>query len=179
MKTKRLGRIEDVELIEKIWQFYYQVFCPVNTETPRVQTWPKQAFIALLKDPEVVKIVAIDNDEIAGIGIITDKMSADPWLSVDYFEKYFPGSPVFNILCLAIDIRHRKSRLAIQLLKEMLIGLPHNGVGVFFVSDNINNLLPKMAERAMNKTIVGRPMDHETCWIYRMKDMPFPDQHTK
>lgn len=166
----RLLVIDDVREQEEIWQFYEEVFRPINERTPVKQTFSKGDFLAFLTNSKVVKFIVKESDELVGLGLISNQLGLDSWFSLPYFEKHFPGKPIFNIMVLAVRPDRRGHDLAISLLRAMINEVPANGMGVFTHSQRANHFLPRFTEKAGSGRIEGKELDAEALCVYWWKD---------
>ncbi len=163
---ERLLTINDPDEKEKLWGFYNEVFRPLNEETPIAQTWPKEFFIPWLENPRVIKFVAKCGDEIVGLGVVTDEIKLDYLLSPVYFEKHFPGRPVFHIPIIAILSSLRGTKTGIKLLRAMMNEIPKEALCVFFHSKTFSSRIPQFADFAGAGHVRGSEVDAEACCIF-------------
>jgi|SRR3990167_4740082 len=166
---ERLLVIEDLEEQEEIWRFYEEAFRSVNEETPITQTFRKRDFLGFLENPKVVKFIVKEQGGIVGLGLISGQLDLDSWFSLPYFEKHFPGNPIFNIMVFAVRPDHRGQDLAVRLLRTMINEVPANGMGVFTHSQRANHFLPRFTEKACAGHIEGQELDAEALCIYWWK----------
>lgn len=73
------------------WPLYEESFGPLRVLAAARQVFTEAEFAAELDDGEIWKYVALDaQGRPAGLTTVTDRVSAMPWLSPDYFEHHYP-----------------------------------------------------------------------------------------
>jgi len=167
---ERLEIIDDLREAQKLWEFYEEIFTPLNERTPINQMFQKRDFFDFLVNQKVRKFVVKDKENIIGIGFITDQLELDPWVSIPYFQKYYPDVPIFNIMVIAVRPNRRGGNIAINLLRAMMNEVPPDGCGIFFHSREANRLIPQFAKKAAAGCIEGRELDSEALSIFFWKN---------
>jgi len=166
--VERMLEISDPQEQEQLWQFYDEVFRPINEETPISQTFPKGDFLNFLASPRVVKfIIRGKTGQIVGLGMVTDEPWLDPLVSRPYFEKHFPDVPLRYIMALAVAPGFRGIAVATNLLREMINEVPENGIGFFLHSKEVNPFIPRLAqiaERGKIRPVIGAEVLVGYCW---------------
>lgn len=170
MELMRLEQVDNPRIQSELWELYNEIFQPINEETPIMQSFPKKVFLDLLTNPNAIKFIAHENEEIVGIGMITDQLDLEPLLSIDYFSKYYPNVAIFYIMTIAIRANYRNIDIARVILRAMINEVPAGGRGLFFHSRKVNPLIPKLAEKAGCGHIEGEELDNEILVCYRWKD---------
>lgn len=163
-KVWRMG-IVDGHLRDRLWEAYDEIFAPINKATPIMQSYSREEFEEFMHRGDVVKVVAAKDDDIAGLGMIFNDLSLDPWLSQEYFREHFDG-PVYYIPALAVREGERSSQLAIRILRTLINEVPDHGYGVFDHSMGVNPFIPKLAELAGRGKIQGRVLDQKSVVAY-------------
>lgn len=176
-KVKQLKRKLSVRLlvsitseseVRAIQEFYRRVFDKVDEDTPLRQSFDDTAMADFLSNPDVVKVVATDPEGLViGLGMITSDIGLEPLLSPLYFQKHYPGIPVWYVLTLAIDQEHRGSKLTFDILNRMLKCPQKNAIAVFAYSKLVNTQLPRYASIATRGKSDGVEIDSEgifCCW---------------
>jgi len=164
---ERILGISSPQEQEHLWQFYDEVFRPINEETPIAQTYPKEEFLAWLADPRVIKFIAREGGKLIGLGLVATDPSLDSWLSLPYFAKHFPGVPIRDFLILAVAPGHRNKHVAVALLRAMINEVPKDGMGLFFHSKEVNPFLPRLAqivEHGGIRQVIGTEVLVGYCW---------------
>ena len=167
---ERLLAIEDPEEQDRLWNFYEQIFQPVNELTPIIQTFPKANFIGFLMNPRAVKFIVREEGEIVALAIIADPEGWDSWLSPAYFAKNYPGKIVFQVPAIAIAPKRRASPLAVRLVKAIINEVPANAVVALTYSELVNPLMPKLVQATgVMDYAEGGKVDAEACLVFQWK----------
>jgi hypothetical protein len=167
--VERRTLVEKPSEQEQLWDFYYRLFAPLNSETPLLQTWPKSDFLAWMTNPDVIKFTVKKGDSIVAIGIVTNRLELDQWLSQEYFDKKFPGKAVWNFMVIAVDPRARSINMARDLLRAMFCEVKKDDMAIFFHSGMHNKAIPRLAQLAGRGAIEGFILDEEICRAYKWK----------
>ena len=139
--------ISEISEIEEIWKIYSQAFSNLSVISPCRQSFDREHFIEVLKDPTAKKnlIYCDDNNEIAGIAIISNNFKNSPWISEEYFKNKFSEDfskgLVYYFMGLAIHPLHNKKGYSIALIEKIIDDLPHGSIMGFDHSNNINPFL--------------------------------------
>lgn len=169
VEYRRMLTVPDDEL-EEIWRLYDECFRAINEETPIAQSVEKAVFCGRLVDPRITKFVAVGVEGPCGIGLLTDDLATEPFISEPYFLKKYPGQPVFLIMAIAVKFDHRALNVSGELLAKMIDEVPPNGVGIFLHSEGVNSRIPKFAEKVGGGAITGVRLDAEVCRLYSWTD---------
>lgn len=165
VKLLRIKGIDLPDIKENLWRVYDSIFWVINSQTPIMQSYHQTDFQEFLRRDDVVKIVAVDDDEVVAIGMIFSDLSLDPWLSKQYFLSHFDG-PVYYIPTLAVAESARNSRVGIEVLRLLINEVPSHGFGVFDYSEIVNPLIPRLADLAGRGRITGRIIDKKVMAVY-------------
>lgn len=171
MLTSRTVSINDRRKQDELWDFYAAIFDPLDGESPIRQSFPKSDFYKLLRDKSVIKIISRDDHGVlGGLGLITKKIEVETFFSTKFFERKYPGIPLFYIIAIAVRSDLRNSRLAFSFLNTMLCEIPSDGRGIFMHSMGANHAIARFAEIATSGKIEGLVLDEEAISIYRWKE---------
>lgn len=139
--------ISETSEVEKIWNIYSQAFSKLDIISPCKQSFDKEHFIEVLKNPTAKKnlIYCEDDNELAGIAIISNNFKNSPWISEEYFRYKFPEEfskgLVYYFMGLAMHPLHKRKGYSISLIEKIIDDLPHGSIMGFDHSNNINPFL--------------------------------------
>lgn len=171
MKTTRIISVNDRRKQDELWNFYEAIFDPLDGESPIRQSFPRSDFYKLLKDRSVIKIISRDDKGVlGGLGLITKKIEVETFFSTKFFERKYPGIPLYYIIAIAVRSDLRNSRLAFNFLNTMLREIPLNGRGIFMHSMSANHAIARFGEIASKGQFEGEILDQEAISIYKWKE---------
>lgn len=89
-RVERLAAVP-ADLTEQFLAVYQAAFAPLATKSACRQALTDDEFREEMRDPRVTKIVAFDDDGVAGaMAIVATDLSLVPWISVPYYATRFP-----------------------------------------------------------------------------------------
>lgn len=171
IKIKKQLRVEDIKLQQQLWEIYDGTLRQVNMATPCRQHCYREEFLKAMKDIDFQKFIVWIDEELGGIGLITNRLEKVPWINPAFFQKKFPTfvdeGLLYYLMGIAVSRGFASRRLGARLLKEMICSLPENGAVAFDHSQAANKTVPVFAERALPKSIKGKILDSQIYRIYQ------------
>lgn len=174
IKKERLVR---EEWHNRLWEFYEKTLGPLNEDSPISQTFPQDTFCGWLVDEDVVKVIALDGDELVGLGLISSDLSHDPLISIPYFERHFADRPIFHIPALSVDPKYRV-HVGVKIIRGIIEEVPPNSVVIYFHSKGtrrtmrIRNAIAAVASEVIGVEVTGQELDAEACCVYYSQTWP-------
>ncbi len=144
---------------EKLWKLYYETYAIINEESPCKQSYDRNEFLEVLDDPEVIKFILINREDLAGLALITNNLQKVSWISEPYFQKHFPdyynNRRIYYIKAFVIAAPYQGHfKYVFSLLRAVIEYIDSKkGVGAFDCSERINKLLPLLIRKIGNRII--------------------------
>lgn len=150
--------IESEQERAALWDLYYETFKEVDEGSPCKQSYNRDEFMKVLQDSDVVKFILTYQDSLVGIALITNNLKKVSWISEPYFKKHFPHQyeerRIYYIKALVIAKKYQGKIEVFRLVKSIIEYVDsQNGIAAFDCSENINQFLLPLIERAGTGTI--------------------------
>ena len=139
--------IEDINEMDKLWEIYHNAFSKLNKRSPCKQSFDREHFIDVLKNPTALKYIITDkdNNNFIALALITNNLKNSPWISEEYFESKFPDhfskGLIYYFMGLAIHDDYKRQGHSLNLIEMIIDDLPHEAIMGFDHSYNINPIL--------------------------------------
>jgi len=173
MRIEKLLTVTDDCLREELWCFYHTLFVPLNERTPLAQTLDRQVFELWLASPQATKLIVRNGQNaVAGLAVVSGDLRHDPLISRSFFEKHYPGRPVYHFPAIALSEELRSEPCVCrELMRAMMDGLPENGVALFFHSEVARAAMPRLVRRACFPKVAVKKSDAMACVLCTWRDM--------
>jgi hypothetical protein len=169
MIIQRLDKVLDPQKQDELWQFYHNLFEPLNEQTPLAQSLDRPRFISWMKSSRAAKIIATNGTgEVTGLAIISSDLRHDPLISIPYFKKHFAGKQVFHIPVIAVPRELSGLKICELLMQNIMAHFPIDAVAIFFHSQGANPLMQRLVERCCAPKVKGSNLDSMGCVLLHM-----------
>jgi len=178
MVIKIVEQVNDDELLESLWDLYYEAFKDLNSLAVQRHLMYRHEFDEVMRDQRVQKYVCLDDDgTLYGLSTYTNDLDAVPLISPQYFERHWPdhyaARRIWYVGFVAVDPQVQGKRHAFaELIEEMyLIAATQNGlVGIDVCSYNDGTLgLTRMFRKTVGRfsdTMRFERIDQQSFWLY-------------
>jgi hypothetical protein len=138
--------IEDEEEAKILWDIYDQSFLETNKKTPCRQSFDKDHFFQILKNATALKYLLFIDNQVVGMGMVTNNLENTPWISEDYFKAHFSEATSSGLLYYFMGIvifkKYQRMGNAIAIIEEIVKNLPEGAILGFDHSFGANRHLP-------------------------------------
>jgi hypothetical protein len=154
--------INDPVEVEKLWEIYNKSFEKLNKMSPCKQSFNREFFFEILKEDSVIKYIALEkfNNEIIGLGLLSNDFKNSPWISEEYFKEHYPEQysrgEAYYFLGIAVSSDHRKKGHSLSMLNYISSDIPKGAIMGFDHSNNINPFLHHFTKIIKNSKSVER-----------------------
>ena len=83
-------RTVDDSIARRYWTLYDEAFAPMRTASPCRQFLTEEEFHEEMVDHRILKFLLWDGDDVVGMSLVAEDLSAVPWVSPEYFAVRFP-----------------------------------------------------------------------------------------
>ena len=168
VEIEKLLVIEDENLLEEIVAFNREVFAELDASSPFRQSFPDHELRKMLVNDSIVKYVLFDEGKVIGLGILASDIGIDPYLSLPYFEKEYPGVELRYIPILAIGKDYRQGGNVRMLLMAMINEVPPRAVCILLAVEPQNAGIPLLVRHLGGDKVEGeRLRGREVCYAFR------------
>lgn len=191
--TSPILKVQTEKIIKNKWEqeilseIYHKSFKNTDEECICKQSYTPKEIDLILKDPKVLKLILNNsNGYILGFGLLTNDLKKVPWISLSYlknnFPEYFFNQKIYCVSSYAIDSKFRGMQAAKKLLGTMIDTVPKDSVCIFDISERVNGLMPKLAQKAASSPIKqydDKPLDRQIYYLFQWNSEPSPEKKIK
>jgi hypothetical protein len=148
---------------EKLWSIYQAPFEKLAEEHPMGAGFDKDGFLALLKDPDVTKVLNRDNGEPTTLATFIADFKHAPWLNAGYFKTQYKEAYDTDNLLIFTGIVADQSRktpfrsLALIKLLMQVASYRESAMVVSFECSEISaKYTPKLVQFAIGRSGYGK-----------------------
>ncbi|OGY25345.1 MAG: hypothetical protein A2Z24_00720 [Candidatus Woykebacteria bacterium RBG_16_44_10] len=76
--------------IQNFWRTYDGAFAPIRTRNPCRQHFHEPEFIAAMDDPDFIKLVGCEGDQMVFFAMGTENLDKIPWVYREFYDERFP-----------------------------------------------------------------------------------------
>ncbi|HEX8182650.1 MAG TPA: hypothetical protein VF575_03545 [Candidatus Saccharimonadales bacterium] len=109
---------------EKLWDMYDMPFAHLGKEHPINAGFDHKAFMTVLKDPNVVKVVHREEGKVTGLALFVTDFSHCPWLDETYYRDQYPEAfdteNIYIFTGIVTDKEHRAGFHSYSLIKLLM-----------------------------------------------------------
>lgn len=167
--------IKDDSLTKKAWSIYTDSFKDKNTLSPCQQSIRYfDEFKNDFGDSSVEKYLLYIENNLVGIGLVTNNLSNCTWISNDYFKeqycKYYVGRKIYYFMGIAVASEYRHKGFAIKILEHIIDDLPKDSAMGFDHSYSANKYIPYFDKLVKQRNSISRRyLDKQVYYIMTFK----------
>lgn len=139
--------VQNEQEISALWGIYDDCFTRLNKLSPCKQSFDREHFVEVLKDSSSSKYLIYNkhDNELVGIGIVSNNLRNSPWISEEYFKYKYPEKfskdLIYYFMGIAINSEYGKKGYSLALIEKIIDDIPHGSIVGFDHSRNANPFL--------------------------------------